>query len=253
MAPITRRAFLLSSAALPLGCATNRGPTPEAAPVTRAPQTGQTWRYAKRDLFTRSVVDTQIDRIAAIGRTIDIESHTEGTSANNTAQGSLWGLNWLRRYFDHPKPGIVLPSEVQTTWGMILVDPHWARVQLYQAPIPLWPLRMVPGWRAHIRSKYKSPDSEAELRWDQTMKAEAWETIAVPAGQFTTLRYINDVRFQASDPARTDSRRHETIWFAPETGRWVARESAGTYYLDNSVDDQPHDESSYRWELLAWT
>ena len=85
------------------------------------------------------------------------------------------------------------------------------------------------------------------------MKAESWETITVPAGQFKTLRYTNRINFQDSDFARTDAMRHETLWFAPEVGRWVARQSTGSYYLDDSVVDQPYTENSYRWELMQWT
>jgi hypothetical protein len=36
-------------------------------------------------------------------------------------------------------------------------------------------------------------------------------------------------------------------------GRWVARESSGTYYIDDSAGDTPYNESAYRWELLEWT
>ena len=84
------------------------------------------------------------------------------------------------------------------------------------------------------------------------MKAEAWETITVPAGQFKTLRFVNAIRFVNSDFGRTGSARQETVWFAPEVGRWVVRESKGTYYLDDSVDDTQAVESSFRWELLSW-
>jgi hypothetical protein len=45
----------------------------------------------------------------------------------------------------------------------------------------------------------------------------------------------------------------ETIWFAPEVGRWVVRESTGSYYMDDSSVDTPYSESGYRWELLEWT
>jgi hypothetical protein len=56
----------------------------------------------------------------------------------------------------------------------------------------------------------------------------------------------------SSDPGRTDSVRQETVWFAPEMGRWVVRESRGSFYLDESVDDTQAVESSFRWELLSW-
>jgi hypothetical protein len=47
--------------------------------------------------------------------------------------------------------------------------------------------------------------------------------------------------------------RQETLWFAPEVGRWVARESTGSYYLDDSLVDQPYNESGFRWVLLEWS
>jgi hypothetical protein len=253
MAPMTRRFFLLSSAAIPAACAMNRGNVPPAPTAAiRAPKVGQSWRYAKHDLISRALLDVEVDRIAAVGKTVDIESQTEGSDAKPASPSAFWGTNWLRRYFDRAKPSMVLPSEVQAPWGMVLVDPHWNHVQVYEAPIPLWPTQLVPGWHSHIRSKFKTAESDNEMGWDQTMKAEGWETVTVPAGQFTALRYLNAISFKDPDPARTNSKRHETIWFAPEVGRWVARESAGQYYLDNSVDDSPHNENGYRWELLEW-
>jgi hypothetical protein len=67
------------------------------------------------------------------------------------------------------------------------------------------------------------------------------------------LRYINVINFQSSDVGRADSVRRETLWLAPEIGRWVARETRGTYYLAQSVSDDEHDENSYRWDLLGWS
>ena len=49
---------------------------------------------------------------------------------------------------------------------------------------------------------------------------------------------------------RVAAQRKETIWFAPAIGRWVARESSGSFYQDVGTEFQ---ESSYRWELLSWT
>jgi hypothetical protein len=209
---------------------------------------GQTWRYAKHDLFSGALLDTQVDQVSAVDRTIDIESHTEG---DTTAAAT--GASWWRKLVNHPKSAAALPTEIQSSWGMIVVDPHWGRIQVYEPAIPLWPITLQPGWQTQIKAKYKSSEAGAALPWNQTMKAEAWETITVPAGQFKTLRYVNAIRFESSDPGRTDSVRQETVWFAPEVGRWVVRESRGTYYLDESVDDTQAVESSFRWELLSWT
>jgi hypothetical protein len=251
---MSRRYFLLSSAAFSAGCAMNRtgAPATSPAPAVRAPQVGQSWRYAKHDLITRAVLDIEVNEVSTVGQTVAINSRTDDGTAAKAAPAS-WGIGWLRRYFRHDRPDGPLPGEVQAPWGRILVDPHWGHVQAYEAPLPLWPSELRTGWKTRVQSKYKSDESELELRWDQEMKAEAWETISVPAGQFKVLRYVNSIRFRDADQSRKDSRRHETIWFAPEVGRWVARESSGTYYLDDSVDDRQQNDIGFRWELLGWT
>jgi hypothetical protein len=253
MAQVTRRFFLLSSAALSVGCAMRR-PEGEASPApnVRQPAVGQSWRYAQHDLFTGALVDDQLDRVATINRTIQIDSSSEAGNDENAK--SKWGTEFLRKYIGRrDKPGGPLPSEIQGPWGMVLVDPHWGLVQVYETPVPLWPEQLRPGWQTHVSTKYKTPINQDALLWQQTMKAHAWEPITVPAGRFTALRFTNSINFGHSDVARTDSVRHETLWFAPEVGRWVARESRGSYYDDDSAVDTPYNENGFRWELLEWT
>jgi len=127
------------------------------------------------------------------------------------------------------------------------------QVQVYEAPIPLWPEQLRPGWQTRVTTKYKTPMNQDALLWEQTMRAHAWEMIAVPAGQFKALRFTNTINFASSDVMRADSMRQETLWFAPEVGRWVARESKGSYYSDDSEVDQPYNENGFRWELLEWS
>ena len=77
---------------------------------------------------------------------------------------------------------------------MILADPHWAQVQVYEAPIPLWPEQLQPGWKSRFNTKYKTPANQDALSWNQTMKAHAWRPTALPAGQFKTLRFTNMIQ-----------------------------------------------------------
>jgi len=251
LSTMSRRAFLVGSAALPLGCAVGRAPptssaTADAATV-RPPAVGQSWRYAKHDLFTRALVDTEDHRVASVGETVVISDETEATAA-----GTAGSLAWLKKYFSRPSGARALPSEIQGPWGMLLVDPHWSQVQVYETAIPLWPTRLEPGWHTHFVVHYNTAD-QTGLPWEQSMKAEDWEMVTVPAGRFRTLRYLNVINFTSSDLSRSNSIRRETVWFAPQIGRWVARESSGTYYFDESTADDQNKESSYRWELLSWT
>jgi hypothetical protein len=254
MARVTRRFFLLSSAALSAGCATRQPEAMETTPTPniRQPVVGQSWRYAKHDLFTRALVDTQVDRVTAVDRTVEIDSRAEAAS-DEKAANSRWGEEFLRKYVRRATPGGDLPSEIQEPWGMVLVDPHWAQVQVYEKPIPLWPEQLRPGWQIEISTMYKTPINQDGLAWDQTMKAHAWEMITVPAGQFKTLRFSNLIKYRNGDITRTDSVRQETLWFAPEVGRWVVRESRGSFYVEDSLIVQPYNENGFRWELLEWS
>jgi hypothetical protein len=255
MLKVTRRSFLLGTVALSMDCMTQplaAGPlsVTYVSPAVRPPELGQAWCYARHDGITGQIVDVQVDRISAIDDTIKIESWTE--EASSDPKVGSWGAKWLHpieRAASHPSG---LPSEVQEPQGRIIVDPHWDLVQVYQRPIPLWPTQLHAGWRSLVNTQYQTAEA-AELPWQQTMRAQGWESITVPAGQFTALRYTNLINFRHSDFSRTDAVRRETLWFAPEVGRWVVRESSGSYYHDDSVGDQAYLENSYRWELLNWS
>ena len=254
MKELSRRTFLLSSIAFPLGCTVFGGvaaPDQKPYPSVRGPKTGQWWRYAKRDAFTGKLAEVEVARVTEIGDTISIERRREAQEEHHS-----WGTKWL-----HPErstggeeraAGEALQAEVQQPWGMILVDPHWEQLQIYQTPIPLWPAQLRPGWSSRINTKFKTPLSAGENSWQQTMQAHAWEKIHVPAGEFLALRYTNRINFTHTDFSRSDSVREETLWLAPEVGRWVSRRSSGSYYIQDSIIDTPFEEGAYHWDLLAW-
>jgi hypothetical protein len=247
----TRRGFLISAATLSLGFVARASDTPSAeAAKVRQPAVGQTWRYAKHDFFTGAMVDTQLDGVTAVGQSIRIESHSE-TAADHAVNYPAWGSSWLQKYIGLESIAGPAPTEIQVPWGMVIVDPHWTDPQVYEKPIPLWPVQLRPGWSTTVTTYYKIPGSNETMPWQLTMRAQRWESITVPAGQFTALRYFNLVDFRYTNVSeRVAGMRKENIWFAPELGRWVVRESFGTFREDLGVEV---DESSYRWELLDWT
>jgi len=251
MAATTRRAFLLSAAAVSVGCAVRGTQASIAAGASiRQPAVGQSWRYAKHDYFTGAMVGTQLDRVSAAGQSIQIESHSDATTERSVRYPS-WGATWWQKYMGHDSPAVADPREIQQPWGRVLVDPHWSELQAYEKPVPLWPMQLRPGWSTTLNTYYKIPDSNETMPWQLTMHAVRWEPITVPAGQFTALRYSNLIDFRYTNVSeRVAGQRKENIWFAPEIGRWVVRESVGTFREDLGV---AVDESSYRWELLNWT
>jgi hypothetical protein len=210
---------------------------------------GQSWRYAKHDYFTGFIVDTQIDRVSKIGESVEIESRSE-TSADKLITYPFWGQRWWQEYMGSDTNTARVPTEVQKPWGMIIVDPHWTDLQAFEKAIPLWPTQLRPGWSTTVSTRYMIPGSHETMPAQLTMSAQRWESITVPAGRFTALHYYNiiDLRF-TNVSERTAALRQENIWFAPEIGRWVVRESRGIFREDVGTEVK---ESSYRWELLSW-
>ncbi len=249
----TRREFILFAGSLSVGCVAGGAKTSPPSgppPVVRAPAVGQSWRYAKHDYFTGSIVDTQVDRVSKLGQSVEIESHSE-TSTDNLIKYRFWGPRWWQEFMGSDTNDARTPTEVQKPWGMIVVDPHWSELQAFEKAIPLWPTQLRPGWSTTVSTQYMIPDSHETMPTQLTMHAKGWESITVPAGRFTALRYQNYIDFRFKMEAeRTAAIRQENIWFAPEIGRWVVRESRGVFREDLGSEVN---ESSYRWELLSWT
>ena len=252
---ISRRIFLLGASALSAGCfgrSVRVDYSRDAGAKLRVPVVGQSWRYAKRDAYTGKLVETQIERITEVGEAITIQRQQQAIEAPDERQQSL-GAKWLEAYGERNTRSAELQSEVQQPWGMILVDPHWDLLQVYRKPIPLWPTELRAGWSSFITTNFKTPLSGWENSWQQTMQAHTWEKIRVPAGEFLTLRFTNRINFTHADFSRMFCVREETLWFAPEIGRWVSRRTSGTYYIADSIIDTPFDEGSYHWDLLDWS
>jgi hypothetical protein len=227
------RRLVLSSAALaPLGCATatfDRGipvSAPKQMPMVRQPQIGQQWTYLKRDAFTSKLTDVITERVEIVGPRITIARSNQ--------------------------VGATLASEVQGPWGSIITDPHWGRTINFGPAIPLWPEQMQANWSKQVSSRYSiSGYSESSFGWQLYIYGAGWERLKVPAGEFTCLRFQNLINFQSDDANKTDCIRHEILWFSPEIGRWVARESSGSYQIQGQIGAVLLENSTV-WQLSAW-
>ncbi len=250
---VSRRSFVISAVALSSGCAIGESAKRAvgAAPLARLPQVGQGWRYTKRDQLTGSLVDTESHRVNAIGDTIEVEISSEARP--DRSDRVFWDPFSLLKHPRAATPPRPLPSEIQKPWGRVAVDPHWSETVAFKNAIPLWPMVLRPGWSSRVRTDYLTPDAKSAKTWQLSMHAHEWESISTPAGEFKALRYTNLIDFESQDVFRRSSQRRETIWFVPEIGRWAIRESVGTYYHEDSVDDQMLTEAAYRWELQSFT
>lgn len=229
---LSRRTFITSAALAPVACGVPLGyergtpiSQPNPLPTVRAPQLGQEWSYVKKDVFNGKTLGIVTERVTAVGSTITIERSEDGG---------------------------MLPSEIQSPWGYVTTDPQWSRVMNFSPALPLWPLELSGSWSKQFNVKYTLggyPDGR--LGWQQYMSSQGWEKITVPAGQFVALKFQNLINYESEDANKSDCIHKEVIWFAPQIGRWVAREVSGSYRIQGQLGVELT-ESSYQWQLTSY-
>jgi hypothetical protein len=229
---LSRRTFIASAALAPIACGSlsyEHGipvSQPKPLPAIRPPKIGQEWTYIKKDIFDGKTLDVINERVANVGSTITIERSTTD--------------------------GRQLPSEIQTSWGMVSTDPQWPRLLNFSPSLPLWPEQLSSTWAKQFIVKYSVAGySDGKMNWQQYMSAQGWEKIIVPAGEFIALRFQNLINYENEDANKVDCIRKETVWFAPEIGRWVARETSGSYQIQGQIGAVIR-EGSYQWQLSSY-
>ena len=135
---------------------------------------------------------------------------------------------------------------------MISTDPHWTRVISYSPVIPLWPQNLSGNWSKQANTKYQITGYDGNFyNWNLYMSSNGWQQITVPAGTFTALRFQNLIYFENADPNKVDCVRKETIWFAPQIGRWVARESTGSCKIQGQISNESLEDTN-QWQLQSY-
>lgn len=229
---LSRRTFITTAALAPVACgglSYEHGipvAQPKPLPTVRLPELGQEWTYIKKDVFNGKTIDVITERVASLKPTITIERSTAD--------------------------GMMLQSEIQTSWGMVATDPQWFRPLDFSPSLPLWPEQLSSTWSKQFKTKYSIAGySESRMDWLEYMSAQGWEKITVPAGDFVALRFQTLINFQSDDPNKVDCIRKETIWFAPQIGRWVAREISGSYQIQSQLGAVLL-EDRYQWQLSSY-
>jgi len=218
--------FVVTACSAPLGYETgNSISTPNPLPIVRTPQVGQEWVYSKKNVFNGKELGIITERVSNIGSSIVI--------SRSDADGGQ------------------LPSEIQGPWGMISTDPHWSKLMTYTPVIPLWPQNLSGNWSQQENTKYQIAGYDGNFfNWNLFMSSDGWEKITVPAGSFTALKFQNLIYFENPDPNKFDCVRKETIWFTPQIGRWVARESTGSCIT--GAENVPIPENTTQWQLQSY-
>jgi hypothetical protein len=132
---LSRRTFIVSDALAPVACgglSYEQGipvTQPKPLPVVRSPQVGQEWTYIKKNIFDGKTLDVITERVANIGSTIVID--------RSTADGAR------------------LPSEIQTSWGMVATNTQWSRLLNFSPSLPLWPEQLGRWVAREISGSYR--------------------------------------------------------------------------------------------------
>jgi hypothetical protein len=197
-------------------------------PAVRAPKVGQEWVYNIRNVFNQELVDVITERVVSVGEQVRIQR--SGAKAGP------------------------LPDEIQSPWGYVIQDPHWNPPQQFAKPVPLWPEQLSVGWKIFDRTSYQVlgyPDGT--YYWPFSMNVNQWELMKVPAGEFLTLQFHNQILyFQSNDIFRIGNMRDEEMWFSPEIGRWVIRRDYGRYITNGVYWGGAYWEDYLQWELVSW-
>lgn len=218
-----------SIGALVAGCAAPPSlpapPGAEPLPVPRL-KVGDRWRYLLINRYNRS----------AIGETSVTVLATSPEIRLRVDRGD--GRPFEERYAD--------------AWS-VLVDGTFDSLITFETPVPLVPPGARAGTSQTAGARYRSERSNDVLAWNQDLRATRWERVQVPAGSFDTLRIERRVWFKHPDVFRLDSERTDTLWYAPQVGRWVMREWTGDFMSGGPMSRAERAREDWViWQLAAW-
>jgi hypothetical protein len=228
-----RRALLAVAAALPAACAGPGGPAEPGGPAAAPPhriRVGDRWRYQLLDRFrnrwldepTFEVIETEPElRLQVTGRRGEAPAEERFADAWSALQ--------------------------ETFYGQLLV---------FDSPVPVVPPAPAPGRRMQTTVRYGVGGLSRTRRWSQQLSIGGWQTITVPAGRFRCMPVSRIISLDHPDALKLAATRTDTLWYAPEVGRWVQREWRGEYTSEGGNDDRAIGERAVEdwqlWQLTAW-
>lgn len=231
-----RRRLSFALMGLPLaGCAyrpladlpTEAAAVPAQTAAWRPLARGQHWTYRKYNGYNAELLATEEHEVTALQPLVRIRQRNTATGAEQ--------------------------EELQAVGGRLLRrDPAWDFVQNYEPAFPLWPADLTLGTTSVFWGKYRIEGFSYPNWINQHTRVRGWEYVQVPQGRLLALRVEHFIRLQHHDSLRIETTRRDTLWLAPEIGRWVARETTGEYIVNGGKGGFRGREAHHRWELVGW-
>ncbi|MGB7300742.1 MAG: hypothetical protein WBD34_15590 [Burkholderiaceae bacterium] len=227
---------LLVSAALPAalaGCASVPrnviAPPSGFIPDPRV-LSGELWRYALINRYNGETITEVTARVATVAPELRVELvATNGRAIADEVYDSAWSIRQ---------------------------EPIYNDTLVFGQAVSLLPSKLAVGVRDQVQTTYQVAGKGKTYPWLVRTHAANWERISVPAGEFDALRIERRIGFEHDDIFRWDSRRIETLWYAPTVNRWVMREWTGEYQKNGAESfgfgglfDHER-EDSVRWVLI---
>lgn len=231
---LTRRKLSLALLALPAGCAyqplaglrTETAAAPAQPVGLRSPAPGQRWTYRKYNGYNSALLATEEHEVTALEPRVRIRIRSDATPIEQ--------------------------EELQQPWGQVQRELSGDMMLNYEQARPLWPADLSPGSRS-VHSTHYRIDNDSFRYWiTQHTTVQGWENVTLANGPMLALRIEKLTRLQHPDVSRMETIRRDTLWLAPQTGRWVARETTGEYRISSSRSISWQREDWHRWELASW-
>lgn len=230
---MNKRVFLLSAGFGIAGCAFRSLAPVEAQKMTttvdllqiRPYEVGQSWRYKKLNFFNSQQVDEILEAVEDIGLAITIRRKGK--------KGSL-------------------SSALESKQGHVIQDPYWDQEPRYLTPVPLWPQDLALNSVMEVTTNYKVA-GDSSIYWTSTQRrVTGFEKLNLQSGVFETVRIESLIRLSHPDFNRQSYMRRDTLWIAPQLGRWVVRETQGDYLISTKKSYAGRDDI-FRYELIDWS
>ncbi len=229
----SRRKLSLALLALPAGCAfhplpelrTQAAAPPDAMVALRPPAPGQRWTYRLYNGYNSALLATEEHEVVALEPRVRIRIRSDAAPAT---------------------------LEEQQPWGQWRREPGWDDALNHEEAVPLWPADPTPGARSTHRTHYRIDGDSFRYAISLHSTVRGWERVALADGPRLALRIERFIRLQHRDIRRIGTTRRDTLWLAPEIGRWVAREVSGEYLLPSVHTVSRGLEDRHRWELVSW-